>query len=1226
MAVGWIKLSGVTVCLFIALSQIVQAQIVTDGTLGKAATLSGPNFQISSEFGKLVGPNLFHSFSEFSLQKGEAAVFTGPENIGNILGRVTGGKTSNIDGLIQSEIAGANLYLLNPSGFLFGKNAEINVDGAFSVHASEKLNLEGEGVFDALNPDQSVFFSSSPESFGFLEGNPVGEIKLDATKLKIEGASRSFQTVGRKIEGTNSSSITLNKGATLQQHAIEIHHNKTKIKTLSVKGDEAGAGGVEMVADEIRLIRPNITSDTREGDAGDLVIKSNNTFLLAGKIYAISKGSGKTAGVIFTKNKLDENSLFEVQGGGVINSDAKSTGSGSDISIEHDEMQLEAMTIKSLTRGEGNGARILANGKKLISKGRITSTVASKSEGGKGGDIFIEVDDVTIKYGRIFSENLTLEDESSKGGDIRVKGKVLTLLTAGSIYSETSGYSNAGDISIESEYINLQGKNSSTPIWFWQNGGQEFGGIGSVTHKRGGNIKGGNTGDLKITADHIKLSRGGVIFVVTKGSGDAGTLDLNAKKLEITGSENFYRTGGDVWNNVGDIDNEMYDSQITGQVWDNLATGEWDLSSGKGGDLNITVDELYMNKKGRIRLESWGAGSAGTLQLRARKIRMSKISTIDAYAATTGNSGSVFIFTDDIELDQSGITAFTKGTGMPGKISIRPFSKKENSRLILMNSSGLSTSLNSGNGIGGDLSIDIEEFQIINSKIKSDAGKGALGSAGNININVNTFRIKGTSPHVNTEISATTKGKADGGVIRIHSDRIDFSRVNINSESTDKRLSVIGGDSGVIEIKSKDLTFGEGVSVSTATLGLGKAGLIDIQSDTIKMEGGDSHLKGVSITGNTRLRDESGKIGDLVGGIGGSINLRGKSIHLGGNVMISSETWGNGSAGELKIESGELELTDGAQVSVNSGFALDSKYAGKNAFVTGSGGELHIDTERLSLANGASLSAASTAFGQGGAIKLKADKIEVDSGSSIESHAYAAGDAGSIQLQATSLQLTGGFMRSGAEQEGRAGSIDLDLTESLMLGQAASISVNSAKADGGDILINTDGTVRLAKSKLTAAAAKDGGSVRMLGSGNMMLIDSRMSAEAGQDGGNIEVRSPRSLVLQRSDLSANAIHGNGGYISIAADGYLPSRESLVSASSEFGLEGSVEIDTPETDVGSGFVILPDGLMSMDANIAERCALRLSGDVSSFFLNGYGGIPAASSENYLPAFLTDDEEE
>ena len=186
MESDWIKRSGVTVWFCLALGQMGQAQVVTDGTLGQAATLSGPNFQIPSELGKTVGANLFHSFIEFNLQKGEAAVFTGPENVENILGRVTGGKTSNIDGLIQSEIADANLYLLNPSGFLFGKNAEIDVDGAFSVHASEKLKLEGEGVFDAVDPDQSVLFSSSPESFGFVEGNPVGEIKLEATKKKIE--------------------------------------------------------------------------------------------------------------------------------------------------------------------------------------------------------------------------------------------------------------------------------------------------------------------------------------------------------------------------------------------------------------------------------------------------------------------------------------------------------------------------------------------------------------------------------------------------------------------------------------------------------------------------------------------------------------------------------------------------------------------------------------------------------------------------------------------------------------------------------------------------------------------------------------------------------------------------------------------------------------------------------------------------------------------------------
>ena len=150
--------------------------------------------------------------------------------------------------------------------------------------------------------------------------------------------------------------------------------------------------------------------------------------------------------------------------------------------------------------------------------------------------------------------------------------------------------------------------------------------------------------------------------------------------------------------------------------------------------------------------------------------------------------------------------------------------------------------------------------------------------------------------------------------------------------------------------------------------------------------------------------------------------------------------------------------------------------------------------------------------------------------------------------------------------------------------------------------------------------------MRLLGSGNVMLADSRVSAEAGQDGGNIEVRSPDTLVLQRSGLVANAIHGNGGNIAIAAEGYLPSLQSVVSASSEFGLEGSVEIDTPETNVGAGLSILPDNLMEGEVGIADRCALRLQGETSSFFINGTGGLSEYSSENYLPSLFDPEEKE
>ena len=60
----------------------------------------------------------------------------------------------------------------------------------------------------------------------------------------------------------------------------------------------------------------------------------------------------------------------------------------------------------------------------------------------------------------------------------------------------------------------------------------------------------------------------------------------------------------------------------------------------------------------------------------------------------------------------------------------------------------------------------------------------------------------------------------------------------------------------------------------------------------------------------------------------------------------------------------------------------------------------------------------------------------------------------------------------------------------------------------------------------------------------------------------------------------------------------------------------VEIDSVETDIGGGLVILPNELKDRSVNLAERCALQLQGNVSSFFINGQCGLPVCSRENYL----------
>ena len=119
-----------------------EAQITLDGSLGPRGPLSGPNYEISAGMGQLRGRNLFHSFGQFNVLTGESATFTGPASVANILSRVTGGNPSVIDGLLQSNIPGASLFLLNPSGVLFGPQCPIGRQRVISCQYGKRDTLQ----------------------------------------------------------------------------------------------------------------------------------------------------------------------------------------------------------------------------------------------------------------------------------------------------------------------------------------------------------------------------------------------------------------------------------------------------------------------------------------------------------------------------------------------------------------------------------------------------------------------------------------------------------------------------------------------------------------------------------------------------------------------------------------------------------------------------------------------------------------------------------------------------------------------------------------------------------------------------------------------------------------------------------------------------------------------------------------------------------------------------
>ena len=165
------------ILLFISIFSLIKAplpvlalsKISSDTTL---PTLSNINdikngiYEITGGSRPENATNLFHSLKEFSIQSGDTARFDHDLGIKNILTRVSGGSSSNIDGTIQTWIDGvspstANLFLINPQGIIFGQNAILDIGGSFIGSTADKINFADGTEFNAVNPSTKPLLTIS---------------------------------------------------------------------------------------------------------------------------------------------------------------------------------------------------------------------------------------------------------------------------------------------------------------------------------------------------------------------------------------------------------------------------------------------------------------------------------------------------------------------------------------------------------------------------------------------------------------------------------------------------------------------------------------------------------------------------------------------------------------------------------------------------------------------------------------------------------------------------------------------------------------------------------------------------------------------------------------------------------------------------------------------------------------------------------------------------------
>ena len=486
-----------------------------------------------------------------------------------------------------------------------------------------------------------------------------------------------------------------------------------------------------------------------------------------------------------------------------------------------------------------------------------------------------------------------------------------------------------------------------------------------------------------------------------------------------------------------------------------------------------------------------------------------------------------------------------------------------------------------------------------------------------------------------SNIDASTQGNQPGRTIEIRAtESLDLfdSRIEAKVEEN------ASGEGGDIKIETQRLSVRDGSIINTTTLGSGNSGNITIRAADIEVLGLIFEEP-----------DEKGEVDILQSGIFADVNNQ--ATGNGGDILIETErltvqsnrlptkeqdarptaitatTRGDGNAGTLTIRATEqIQVIDSNVEAV----------VGREA--TGKGGDVTIETGRLLVADGSFISATTLGEGNAGEVTITATEIEVINrtgrrrgGILAQVNLEATGNAANLTINTERLIVRDGELISAStENIGNAGTLEINATEVELIGTGTSPNGPSASellvglpqpkaiGTGGDLILNTERLIVRDGAQVSGltVGTGDGGNVIINASDIQLQNGGAITARAENQstGGNITINSNLLRVGGNSRITANAVAGNGGNIEIAAESVLGNL-SQITASSERGVDGSVDIDT-DFESTSPIVELTSTVVDVESLIARDVCSPQRGqnaEVSSFVIIGRSGLPPSPTE-------------
>ena len=905
-------------------------------------------------------------------------------------------------------------------------------------------------------------------------------------------------------------------------------------------------------------------------------------------------------GALFTNALRNQPGLIKNEGNLIIGKDLTFNAFGD---ITTSSITASKITLNSMNGGINTTNGILNTSSSTGSAGDIsldTATdirvgeITSKSVNSSGGNIklisgnSISIEGLVNSGTNLCSQVNFCNGNSSTGGDIYLKSPLINANNHGIILVNIDGLGEGGNLIIETDVLNIYGANARF-------GARPYG-LGSG-------------GDLIVNAKEVNLTNGGVLESSTDGLGDAGNIYLTTNKLLIQ----------------DDRDNPIFQTGITSSSHADIRY----IIKSKVSNFQLTNDDFKRGKGGNIIINA--SESIEIIGNNPRATYFQGLETLQSFF-------DIF----------AGITTGTQATGQAGTLTI-------NTKLLTTrDGAGVATSSLAPKFLP-DFYPTLIPLEVNNQFNQLDAStKFFLNSQG----------ITPTSIISNIYAQFSKFSDAgNSGNLEINADQIKL--IGAGGLGT---LTLSSGNAGNLTTKAKQISLQDGSIIAVNTLGTGNAGSLNITTNQLSIKNGSKILAGTidkGVGGNIKIEaiDSIDVIGTSFDGkssssifalaennsIGnaGNITLDTPNLTIRDGARIEAQTKGTGTAGNIFINNANfIDISGVNTFGINSGLLSSSE-----SFNSGNGGTIMINQGNpqgvLHLSDGGFLSVLTRSSNNGGEIGINVNNLNIETGGQIISTAAKGsnGKAGNMTVKARdNITLdgtnTGLFANTQIGSTGDSGSIDID-PEILIIKNGAGIGVNSqGSGKGGNISIEA-GTLTLDNQAfINAATARSQGGEITLQIKDLLLMrhNSNITATAGTDqaggnGGNIKINAPFIVAVpsENNDIIANAYLGKGGNINITTNQlfglqYRPQETLLsdITASSEFGVSGNVEITTPGVDPTSGLTNLSTSLVDIESLKKDVCAIKddkIAGG-SSFIIAGKGGLPADTHEliSNSPAFV------